>query len=440
MRMTLATLLAATLALGACSKQVKDTPSTVVTSRGAAVDVNPLSLDGSPSMGPRDAKVTIVVSTDFQCPYCSKLAPVMHQLRELYPREVRVVLKHNPLAFHKRAMPTAKATMAAHAQGEFWAYHDLVFANPKALEDADLEAHAKALGLDIERWRKDMESEEVLAKIRHDQASMVGHGARGTPTSFINGKKFAGARPLETFRPEVDAAIAEADALLAKGTIARDLHAALAEAHATKTYVDSVILGGTPPDPPPPPPRKKTAPRPDPNIQHVIEIHPDDPFMGPADAAVVLVEFSDFQCPFCKRLSPTLKALVEAYPKDLKLVFKQQPLPFHEQARPAAMAALAAHAQGKFWAYHDLLFEDIRALGPKRFERYARELNLNMKAFRRFVSDGAGEAHIARDQTLAAQIGARGTPTSYVNGYIITGAQPIEAFKALIDRELAKVK
>ncbi len=128
------------------------------------------------------------------------------------------------------------------------------------------------------------------------------------------------------------------------------------------------------------------------------------------------------------------------YPKELKIVFKQQPLPFHKQARPAAMASLAANAQGKFWEYHDVLFQNMKALQPADLEKYAGQVGLNMKKFKKFMADGTGEDQIKRDQALAQKIGARGTPTSFVNGYMVRGAQPVAGFKRIIDREIAKLK
>ena len=210
---------------------------------------------------------------------------------ETYPNDVRVIFKHNPLGFHKRAMPIAKATMAAHLQGKFWEFHDLVFAR-KAHDDAKLEAIATELGLDVAKWKTDQALPEVEKKILHDQASMVGHGARGTPASFINGKLVSGAKPYDAFKTEVDAAIKAADALIAAGTKLEDVHAKLAEKNGKKTFVDSVIMGGTPPKPPPPKPRK---PQEDPNKQVQVDTHKDDPSMGPKKAQIVLATFSDFQ-------------------------------------------------------------------------------------------------------------------------------------------------
>ncbi len=128
------------------------------------------------------------------------------------------------------------------------------------------------------------------------------------------------------------------------------------------------------------------------------------------------------------------------YPKDLKIVFKQQPLPFHKRARPAAMASLAANAQGKFWEYHDVLFQNMKALEDADLEKYAKDLKLNMKKFKKYMAGNTGEEQIKRDQAVATKVGARGTPTSFVNGYMVRGAQPVDAFKKVIDRELAKAK
>jgi protein-disulfide isomerase len=423
---------------GACSTAQQLKPNEVtVTATATAPTVAPLalSLGGSPTLGPADAKVTLVVSTDFQCPYCGRLAPTLEALHRRYPTALRVVFKNNPLGFHRRALPAAKAAMAAHLQGKFWAYHDRLFATQSLMDDADFERHAIQLGLDVDRWRADMESPAVLAKILHDQESMLGQGANGTPTSFINGKLLPGARPLEAFLPEIDQAILDADEELSRGTPRDHLHAALAMRHLSESFVTSVIEGGAPPPPRAREPRPKA-----PAVPDWVEIaaHPDDAFIGPVDAPVVLIEFSDFQCPYCTRLSTTLKELIATYPTQLKVVFKHQPLAFHEAARPAAMAALAAHAQGKFWAYHDLLFENQRKLSAKDLRRYAKKAGLKMNAFKAFMKDGAGDAQIVRDQALAEKVGARGTPTSYVNGFRISGAQPPEAFKVLIDQELAK--
>ena len=440
MRAHLLLLLIASLCLSACTRQVTDTRVEVSASASPAPELEgraeplALNLEGSPTLGPHVARVTLIVSTDFECPFCSKLAPTLKALSDRYPQSLRIVFKNNPLGFHERALPAAKAALAASLQGKFWPYHDRLFAEQSALDDADLERHARALGLHMGKWREAKESALVHDKIMHDKASMMGQGAMGTPTCFINGKQLPGARPLEMLVDEVESALAEADALLAEGTPLKDVHRVLAARHAGESFVESVIGGGTPPEPPPPEPRADRPPPPPELVD--IAPHPEDPSIGPADAPVVLIEFADFECPFCKRNAADMAALRERYPDKVRVVFKHLPLAFHQRAHPAAMASLAAHAQGKFWPYHDLLFDNPRALSDKDLLRYAKEVGLDLKAFKRFIKEGAGEPHLARDYDLAESTQTRATPTTFVNGFRVPGAVGIERFKALIEAAL----
>ena len=398
-----------------------------------------LALEGSPWKGAADPKVTIIEVSDFQCPYCSKLAPTMDAMVEKYPDDVRLVFKHNPLSFHKRAMPAAKASMAAHLQGKFFEYHDLLF-SAKQFDDGTLERYATQLGLDLAKWRADKDSPAVEAKILHDQKSATSLGARGTPASFVNGKYVKGAKPLAGMMAEVDAALAAADAELAKGTPRSGVHAAMAEQNNGIAFVNSIIKGQEPVGGPPPKAAGNSRPKEDPNKQWDVPVDPSDPYMGGKNAKVEVVVFSDFQCPFCRKVVPTLAEIKSTYGKKVKVVFMQQPLSFHSKARPAALASLAAHQQGKFWEMHDMLFENNKALDPPDFERYAKDLGLNMKKFKKAMTDPKLDAQVTRNQAVAKKVGATGTPSSYVNGYKIRGARPFPAFKEIIDRELAKLE
>ena len=402
---------------------------------GAAQGAAPLdlSLDGSPSYGPRDAKVTLVVSQGFQCLWSAEYGRILEALYDRYPESVRVVFKHLSYRWHKRAIPAAQGAMAAHLQGKFWPYYDRLFAKSiSELSDADLERYADEVGLDVARWRIDKESEAVKAKLEHDVASLVGLRASRTPTSFINGKMVKGERSLANLLKAFDAAIAEADAELERGTPMARLHATLATKHGGPGFVSSVIEGGTPL--PPPPSKRKLAPV-------ALEtfnagLHPDDATMGPDDAPVALMVFSDFECSFCGALKPTLATLMEAYPKRLKIVFKHKPLKRHDSARSAAMASLAAHAQGKFWAYHDLLFENSEQLEAADLRGYAEQLGLDMSAFDDFVSSATGGGQIVRDLSLAKEFGVTGVPAIFVNGKPMIGPRSPENLMKLIDAAL----
>jgi protein-disulfide isomerase len=159
------------------------------------------------------------------------------------------------------------------------------------------------------------------------------------------------------------------------------------------------------------------------------------PARGSPQAPVTLVEFSDFQCPFCARAAQTVQALQQHYGDRLRVVYKNAPLPFHAHAREAAAAALAAQEQGKFWEYHDLIFSHPGALDRAALESYATALNLDL---RQALDSGRFEAAIDADQEQARQAGVQGTPAFFVNGRRIVGAQPLQIFTGAIDEELAK--
>jgi predicted DsbA family dithiol-disulfide isomerase len=118
------------------------------------------------------------------------------------------------------------------------------------------------------------------------------------------------------------------------------------------------------------------------------------------------------------------------------VVFRNQPLPMHPNAMPAALAAEAAHRQGKFWEMHDKLFGDQKSLGPETYEKYAKELGLNMARWKADMDSEAVKKTIADDSQAGTAIGARGTPAFFINGRPLSGAQPFESFKAVIDQEL----
>ncbi len=153
--------------------------------------------------GPDDAPVTIVEFSDFQCPFCSQAASLVEEVVEAYPKGVRVVYKNYPLPFHKQAMPAAKAAVAAGKQGKFWEMHDKLFANYRALSDGVYTEYAKEIGLDVERFKTDMDAAETKAIVDADMSDARTAAVRGTPTFFINGKKPQG-RSLELYKSIID--------------------------------------------------------------------------------------------------------------------------------------------------------------------------------------------------------------------------------------------
>jgi protein-disulfide isomerase len=372
-----------------------------------------------PSRGSRAAKVTIVEFSDFECPFCARVQATLQRLLREHPDDVRIVFRHLPLAFHAHAALAAEAAVAADEQGKFWEMHDRLFDDQIALERAGLERSASALGLDLPRFRAALDSHRGKATVDADVALAGRLHVRGTPNFFINGRHVMGAQPYEEFARIVDDEIARADGLLARGVPAADLYATFV-AHADPSL-----------------PEVKP-PLPAPGTDVYAMPAGDAPARGATRPKVTIVEFAEFQCPFCARVSATLERLLADYRGDVQVVYRHNPLSFHLQAMDAALAAEAAREQGKFWEMHDMLFAHQSSLGPEDLERYARDVGLDMAAFRRSLKGRSGRPRIRRDMDLAAQFGAIGTPYFFVNGRILRGAQPIEAWKPLIDEEIRK--
>jgi protein-disulfide isomerase len=161
---------------------------------------------------------------------------------------------------------------------------------------------------------------------------------------------------------------------------------------------------------------------------------------GPKDAPVTIVEFSDFQCPFCKTATVTVKQVLDKYPGKVRLVFRDYPLAsLHPQAPKAHEAARCAADQAKFWEYHDVLFERSPKLSVPELKRYAQELKLDATPFDQCLDSGKYTAEVDKDFREGAGLGLTGTPSFFINGKQIVGAQPLAAFQRVIDSELAKV-
>ncbi|MCC7417314.1 MAG: thioredoxin domain-containing protein [Acidobacteria bacterium] len=161
------------------------------------------------------------------------------------------------------------------------------------------------------------------------------------------------------------------------------------------------------------------------------------PARGPENAPIRLIEFSDFQCPFCLRAFPTVMKVLDTYGDRIRFVYRHYPLQNHPEARPAAEAAQCAHAQGKFWPFHNRLFENPGHLSAADLKQAAADLGLDTAAFDACVAGRTYRDDVDADIAAADAAGISGTPAFFINGRILSGAQPFEAFKKVIDEELA---
>ena len=163
----------------------------------------------------------------------------------------------------------------------------------------------------------------------------------------------------------------------------------------------------------------------------------DAPAKGAANAPIEMIEFSDFQCPYCLRAAPTVKQVLDTYGDRIRFVYRHYPLPNHPNARPAAEAAQCANEQGRFWPYHDRLFADAGKLGDADLRKTAAELGLDAARFNACVDSRKYTAVVDADMRAGEDAGVTGTPAFFINGRMLSGAQPFSEFKRVIDEELA---
>ncbi len=164
----------------------------------------------------------------------------------------------------------------------------------------------------------------------------------------------------------------------------------------------------------------------------------DDPTLGAAEAPITIITFTDYECPYCSRAEETVKKVLDAYPDSVRVVIRDYPLSFHKNAVKAAEAAGCAHEQGKFAAMHDKLFANQRALGVEKLSSYAQEIGLDMGVFNECLGSGKRTEEVQADLRDGSSVGVSGTPAFFINGRMLSGAQPYEAFASVIDEELAR--
>ncbi|MEM4246852.1 MAG: DsbA family protein [Candidatus Woesearchaeota archaeon] len=162
-----------------------------------------------PSIGPKDAKVEMIIYSDFQCPFCSRVVPTIKKIEEEYGDKIRIVFRNFPLSFHANAQKAAEAGECANAQGNFWEMHDMMFAHQNALRIEDLKSYAGQLGLDQKKFDACLDNGEMKAEVERDFQDGTNSGIQGTPGFIINGERVAGALPFENFKEIIDKKLAE---------------------------------------------------------------------------------------------------------------------------------------------------------------------------------------------------------------------------------------
>lgn len=264
---------------------------------------------------------------------------------------------------------------------------------------AELEAKKRSLSLD------DLMKQEIEQKVTPNSEPEIQEAYNQLA------RKFRG-RPLEEVRPDVDRALTQKKQGERYAVYMADLR---------KQYGVAVTL-------------------PFPDMPRIPVSTDDDPSEGAADAKVTIIQFAEFQCPYCGAANETVQKLLKDYDGKVRFVFRDFPLGFHENAIPAAVAANCANQQSieKYWKFHDIFMANQRALTEADIEKAAQEAGVDTAKWEACRKDPTVEAEIRKDQQDGAAVGVSGTPAFFVNGIFLNGAQPYEKFKLIIDSELAK--
>jgi protein-disulfide isomerase len=372
--------------------------------------------------GPVDALVTIVEFSDFTCQFCRLASETVAELQRLYPRDVRLVYRHS-LLDPEDGTQAAEAAEAAAAQGRFWAFHDRLFAERGRIDRTALERAAREIGLDLPRFRRDLDGARFRSAVRDDNREAAELGVLATPIFFINGRPLVGSHGLGSFIDLVEEQRARAAALVKRGLPRQQVYERVT-ARGLPSARPIRDGGGQVPD------REL-----DPSTIYPAGVGEPAQRLGSDAALVTVVEFGDFRCGYCAVVNPTLAELKAQYGDDLRLVFRHMPLAGNPESRRLAEVAAAAGEQGRFWAMHGRLFAADGALDRKAILDIAADIGLDVARFRAALDRRRFAEQVSRDAAEAARLGVRGTPTFFINGTPIVGAASAEMFRAVIDRK-----
>lgn len=386
----------------------------------------------APVWGAEDALVTIVLFDDFECPFCSRLYATYEQLKKDYEGKIRIAFVNLPLGFHKKAKDAAYLGVAANKAGKFWEMYSFLFTRQKEWSHVPdfkewLESHKAELPADWETLKKEMESKNTENLVAEDIRTAMSLGLRGTPASFVNGRFISGALPIDAFKKIIDEELKKAADKGLKGNelyreIIKDGKPAIAKVNGNREEKE------------------------DPNKIYQVKLSGNEAAKGSKNPKVTIIEFSDFQCPFCSKANSTVNSVVEKYKNNVRLVYKSMPLGFHKDAKPAAIFAYAAkkvHGDEMFFKIADILYmrqNEWQGKTEEKFETYAKEAGADWAKVKAEMAKPEITQIISEDINEAGKHNIRSVPTFFVNGRKVSGAKPAEFFESMIESEIKEKK
>ncbi len=379
------------------------------------------SVGDSPTQGPEDAAVTIVVFSDLQCPFCAQAHANIEALRTLRPNDVRVVYKHFPLdSIHPQAVEAAQAARAAQAQGHFWDFVDVLYQRQDELGPTLYAEAIRASGGDPSTLEQIRSTPAVGRDVAADRTLGDAIGVTGTPTIFLNGVQIPADAEVQALADVVDQQRAAVQAFLAAGVPPSEIYARM------------VLAQWQPPE------NMGEGEGPEASEGALVFIPATGaPSRGaaPEDALATLVIFSDFECPFCAGLNPAVEAALAKHPQ-LRVVFRHFPLPIHDRADNAAGLAVLADKAGRFWDVHDALFKQQDAFQDADLQALSDTLGLNIPDVNAAMRTPEVAEVINRDMTLAVEAGVTATPSFFINGRMFIGVYSVDELDQMIVEQL----
>ncbi|CAN5247414.1 hypothetical protein BH23VER1_BH23VER1_09300 [soil metagenome] len=326
----------------------------------------------------KTAQTLIAVQySGFDCAPCAEVSELLNRLAEEKQLALQVIFKHSPGS--PGALEAHEAALAAGQQGKFWEFHDLLFANPDA-SHSQLMEFARTLELDVERFGNALDERVFRSKVLSDMSEGRGIGIKVAPTVFLNGTKLEGIDQLRSF---VEFAI-------------------------------NPLPSGL-----------------DPDKIHTFDLA-GSPATGPDNAPITIVEFSDYRCGFCGVNSRSITTLMEAYPGQIRRVFKHFPIEGTENGTLPHRGAMAAMAQGRFWDLHRALMNQALK-GEDDLRSRAVAIGLDMDHFHQALAGGEFLGLLERDVKEGEEAGIRSTPTTFINGRALSGRQSLRNLKRVVN-------
>jgi protein-disulfide isomerase len=384
--------------------------------------------NNDPQLGHGDALVTVVVFGDLTQKISRKTIADLRTLRELYNDSLlRIVWKHRPVERSELQTNAALASIDVHTLGgskAFWEFLNQFDQMPAPGSSPGLLAYVEKTEVRVSDFKKRLSDSSIAAKLQKDITLADTLKVSQTPAVFVNGHELATLPHEDGWRAWIDKELTRGEQALASGIPARQLYAVLSDSTSTFGQAGIGTADGL----------RSTS-----QTRYRVPIG-KSPIRGPNDALVTIVEFGDFQCPYCKQAMPTLEAMFKKYGTKIRLVWKNSPLSFHTYAEPAAELALEAYLKKGtkvFWQMHALLFANQPKFSTKELMKLGQQVGLNPADVETVLKDHTHQKKIKKDLALADRLQAQGTPHFFINGRRLSGTNAPEAFSQIIDEEIA---